>query len=81
MEKTGDFFNQIAIISDLLENINLNADRTSITFYLEDTEFKRILDLVLEKSNYKININKDENDSFMIDVGEISVYLIRIMPK
>jgi hypothetical protein len=70
MEKTGDFFNQIAIIADLLEKINLNATETSIVFFLNEIEFNNIADLVLKKTTLADKINSNQ---FIINIGEIEI--------
>ena len=39
MEKKGEILNQLAIISDLLENVNLESKLTSVIFMVEKEEF------------------------------------------
>ena len=49
MEKKGDFLNQIAIISDLLEKINAEAESKTIILELNEKEFNRVYKLINEK--------------------------------
>jgi len=39
MEKKGDLLNQLAIITDLIEKINLNATNSTIVFELNDQDY------------------------------------------
>ena len=70
MEKKGDLLKQFAIISDLLENANMNTDSTTIVVGLSNNEFDRIFDLIQKK-----NKNKSEKpkDTFKITIGAIDI--------
>lgn len=70
MEKKGDFFNQIAIISDLLEKINLESESRTVILELKEDEFNRIYKLITDKTKQKISTVKNK---FSITIGEISV--------
>lgn len=70
MEKKGDFFNQIAIISDLLEKINLETESRTVIFELDNEEFNRIYNLITDKTKQKINSVKNK---FSITIGDVSV--------
>ena len=39
MEKKGDLLNQLAIISDLIEKVNLNVTNSTIVLELSDDEY------------------------------------------
>lgn len=70
MEKKGDLLKQLAIISDLLENANMNTDSTTVVVGLSNNEFDRIFDLIQKK-----NKNKSEKpmDTFKITIGTIDI--------
>lgn len=70
MEKKGDFFNQIAIISDLLEKINLETESRTVIFELKEDEFNRIYNLITDKTKQKISTVKNK---FSITIGEVSL--------
>lgn len=71
MEKIGDALNQLAIISDLMENINIESSDKKIIFVVDEKEFKRIYSLILEKSDSS-TIKKVKNH-FTINIGEIEI--------
>ena len=68
MEKKGEIFNQLAIISDLLENLNLESTEKSVLFVLNKVEFDRIYDLIIKK----VKVKADTADTtFSVKIGEI----------
>jgi len=75
-QKKGEILNQMAIISDLLENINMKCAReTTVIINLEKDEFERIFKLVNTKT--KTNLNPKEN-KFTVGIGEV-VYIFSII--
>jgi ABC-type tungstate transport system substrate-binding protein len=70
MEKKGDFLNQVAIISDLLEKINAEAESKTIILELNESEFNRIHKLINEKTKGNITAVKNK---FSIVIGEVNV--------
>ena len=60
MEKKGNFFNQIAIISDLLEKINLESESRTVIFELKEEEFNRVYGLVTDKTKQNIKSVKNK---------------------
>jgi hypothetical protein len=70
MEKKGDIINQIAIISDLVEKMNLDKLSSTIIFDLEDSVFIDTFNYVNKKHNNKIS--KPEK-TFTIKIGELDV--------
>jgi hypothetical protein len=70
MEKKGNFFNQIAIISDLLEKINLESESRTVIFELKEDEFNRIFNLNVEKTKQKIS---PVTNKFTIKIGDVDV--------
>jgi hypothetical protein len=70
MEKKGDLLNQLAIISDLLENINLDTKSTTLIINTEKEQFINILDYVQKKYGKKID---EVNDTFTITIGFVDI--------
>ena len=70
MEKKGNFFNQIARISDLLEKINLESESRTVIFELKEDEFNRIFNLNVEKTKQKIS---PVTNKFSIKIGDVDV--------
>jgi hypothetical protein len=69
MEKKGEIFNQLALISDLLEKINLNSTDKTIIIDLNKVEFDNFYKMVTSK----INIVKADVDSkFSLKIGDIN---------
>lgn len=69
MEKKGNILNQIAIIADLLENVNLESTNTTVIFNLERSEFTRLYNIVNKKSN---QIGKMPKNTFNLNVGLVT---------
>ncbi len=68
MEKKGEILNQLAIISDLLENVNTVSLFTTVTFIVEEKEFKNIYEKVIKKSKVgSTNIGQ----MFSVKIGSI----------
>jgi len=70
MEKKGELFNQLAIITDLLENVNIESDNKMIIIELKKQQF----DDVYEKVQTKLGKKKGKpGTSFNISIGTIDV--------
>jgi hypothetical protein len=70
MEKKGDLLNQLAIISDLLENINLEVKSRTIVFEQSKKDFEDTFELIQKKHNHRLTKPKN---SFSINIGVIDV--------
>lgn len=68
MEKRGDILNQFAIISDLLEKANIEAESKTIIIELNKNEFEKIYKLITSKTNGRVESVKNK---FSIKIGEI----------
>lgn len=69
MEKKGDIFNQLALISDLLEHINLKeVETTDVVFTLKENEFNEMFARVSKKANKMID---ETENSFSVIIGTI----------
>lgn len=73
MEKKGEFFNQIAIIADLIENINFSPISRSLIFELDDDEFLRIFKLIQNKLSKN---EKNPTDRFLVKIGEVDFVFV-----
>ena len=70
MEKKGNLLNQMAIIVDLIENMNLNYESSTMVFQLSDDEYKKTFNYFNLKNNgRKITIG----DTFTIKMGIVDV--------
>jgi hypothetical protein len=67
-EKKGDILNQLAIISDLLEKVNIEVKNTSVLLEVTDEEFDRVRKYISIKQ--KVDLEDDES-VFSIVIGEI----------
>lgn len=70
MERKGEVLNQLAIISDLLEKINLDTKSSTIIIELSKMEFERVFDKIQEKQNRKMETPKN---TFTLTIGNIDI--------
>lgn len=70
MSKKGDLLNQLAIISDLLENVNANIKSTTIIFEVSNSEFDTIFQYIEKKYNRR---SEKPKDKFTITIGSIDI--------
>jgi hypothetical protein len=68
MEKKGELLNQLAIISDLLEKVNIDSQNKTVIIELNETEFISTFQLIQKK--YGRMMDKPEN-KFSIKIGEV----------
>jgi len=67
MEKKGEILNQLAIISDLFENANIESETTSVVYILNETEFNKMFSKIVKKTKVKSEVNT----TFSVKIGEI----------
>lgn len=70
MEKKGELLNQLALISDLIENLNADIKSNTIVFEVSKVEFERILEIIEKKYNRK---SQKVKNSFTLSIGKIDV--------
>ena len=68
MEKKGEILNQLAIISDLMENANIVSQTNEVIFTLPESEYNRIFKLITAKINIQMN---NVNDTFSVKIGVV----------
>jgi hypothetical protein len=70
MEKKGDLLNQFAIISDLLEKVNLESKSQTIVIELSKMEFERVFETIQRKYGRKSELPKN---TFTITIGLVDI--------
>lgn len=70
MKKKGDLLNQLAIIVDLIENINSNTKSNTLIFEVSRLEFDRVFEYFENK--YDRKTEKPKN-TFTISIGKVDV--------
>ena len=68
MEKKGEVLNQLAIISDLLENVNVNNMSSTVIIELNKEEFENVYQIIQKKYGSKMERPKDK---FTITIGMV----------
>lgn len=67
--KKGDILNQLAIVSDLLERVNIDTVNTTAFFEVSEEEFDRVLTYLNKK--YEGSVEDDNSGTFSIVLGEV----------
>jgi len=70
MEKKGDLLNQLAIICDLIENLNTEMVSNIITLELEQEAFTNAFQFIQKKYGRKI---EKPNNTFTITIGTVDI--------
>jgi hypothetical protein len=70
MEKKGDLINQLAIISDLIEKINLDTKSCTLVIELENEKFLQTFDYISKKQNSRM-VKPDK--TFTIKIGQVDI--------
>jgi hypothetical protein len=70
MVKKGDLFNQLAIISDLLEKCNLETVSETIIFEVSKAEFDRVYKMVQTKIR---GVQDNPENTFNIKIGNTNM--------
>ena len=70
MVKKGDLLNQLAIITDLVEKINVDSKSNTLVFELSKSEFDRVFEYLEKK--YERKTEKPKN-TFTIQMGKVDI--------
>lgn len=70
MEKKGDLLNQLAIISDLIEKMNLKSVSSTVVLELSDVEFDKTYDYIIKKQGNK---QSKSPKTFTITLGMVDI--------
>lgn len=68
-KKKGDLLNQLAIISDLLEKVNVESINSTVFFEINDDEFDKIKTYLNKR--YEGAVEVDDSNTFSLLIGEI----------
>ena len=66
MVKKGNILTQLALISDLFEKANMDANKTEVVFSFKRDEFDRLFKIFSEKANTPLI---STNDAFNVKIG------------
>jgi len=70
MTNNNDILNQFAVISDLLEKINIKSFNKKIHLDLNEDDFNKVFDIIQEK--YGRRDNKPKN-KFTLTIGVVDI--------
>ena len=70
MEKKGDLFNQLAIISDLLEKVNVDSTSQTIIIELSRKEFNRVYKMIESRVKF---VTGEPDDTFNVRIGNVNI--------
>ena len=70
MEKKGDLLNQLAIITDLIEKVNLNTTNSTMVFELNDQDYIDVFSYVNRKQN---RTSGTLPKTFTIKIGTVDI--------
>jgi hypothetical protein len=68
-EKKGDLLNQLAIISDLIEKVNVDTNNSTVLFEVKEEIYEEIKEYLDTK--YDQDIEDEDNGTFSIALGEV----------
>ena len=69
-ENNGDVLNQLALISDLIEKLNLNTMSKTLVFTLDKNEFLKMFTLIENKYGKKTTL---PTDTFEMIIGLVTI--------
>ena len=70
MEKKGELLNQLAIISDLIEKMNIESKSQTLVFELSKMDFENTFELIQKKYGKK---SEKPTDTFTITIGMVDI--------
>lgn len=70
MEKKGEILNQLAIISDLIERLNVNTKSSTIVLEVSKSEFDSVFEYIEKKYNRQ---SEKPIDKFTITIGKVDI--------
>jgi len=70
MEKKGEILNQLAIISDLIERLNVNTKSNTIVLEVSKSEFDSVFEYIEKKHNRQ---SEKPIDKFTITIGKVDI--------
>jgi hypothetical protein len=70
MEKKGEILNQLAIITDLIEKINIDIKSSTIIYEINENEFLKLYDIIEKKFGFT---NMKPENTFNIKIGSVII--------
>jgi len=70
MEKKGELLNQLAIVSDLIEKMNLEKKSNTLVFELEENIFHQTFEYISKKHNNRMS---KPDKTFTIKIGMVDI--------
>jgi CRISPR/Cas system CSM-associated protein Csm2 small subunit len=70
MEKKGDLLNQLAIVSDLVEKLNIETNSNTIVLEVTEMNYRKVYDYIAKKHNGKIS---NPGKTFTIKLGDVDI--------
>lgn len=70
MEKKGDLLNQLAIISDLVEKVNLKTISSTVVLEMPELEFYQVYDYIVKKQSKR---QSNPGKTFTIKLGGVDI--------
>ena len=68
-EKKGDLLNQLAIISDLIDKVNVDTNNSTVLFEVKEEIYEEIKEYLDTK--YDQDIEDEDNGTFSIALGDV----------
>lgn len=68
-EKKGDLLNQLALISDLIEKVNVDTNNSTVLFEVNEGIYEEIKEYLDTK--YDQDIEDEDNGTFSIALGDV----------
>lgn len=69
MEKRGDLINQLAVISDLIEKLNMIFENSTMIFELDNVQFDKTYEYISKKQDKKTKLL----DTFTVKMGNVDI--------
>jgi len=69
-DKKGEILNQLALISDLLEKVNLKSENRTVFYEMDEDEYDRVYEYIKSKGDGE-GIDEDSK-TFTILIGDVS---------
>jgi len=66
VQRKGNILTQMAVISDLLEKVNLDSEKTSVAFMLNSYDFNRLYKYFTLKAHIKLD---EIIETFSVKIG------------
>lgn len=69
-DKKGEILNQLALISDLLEKVNLKSENRTVFYEMDEDEYDRVYEYIKSKGDGEYM--DEDSKTFTILIGDVS---------